>query len=81
MSFRIGKVKTDPGFFAHVTETTGLPAGRHLLIDDREDNCQAAEAAGMRALQFAATGADAGDRLDALLRGRGWLQGYTRGLS
>jgi FMN phosphatase YigB (HAD superfamily) len=81
LSFRIGKVKTDPGFFAHVTEKTGLPAGRHLLIDDREDNCQAAEAAGMSALQFAAPDADAGDRLDALLRSRGWLQGYTPGLS
>ena len=75
LSFRIGKIKTDPGFFPHVATVTGLPASDHLLIDDRHDNCQAAEAAGMRALQFRAGERGSAARIDDALRRSGWLAG------
>ncbi len=74
LSFRIGQVKTDPGFFAHVAAVTGLAPADHLLIDDRHDNCQAAETAGMRALLFTAgQSADAARTIDDTLRRLGWL--------
>ena len=74
LSFRIGQIKTDAGFFAHVATVTGLAPADHLLIDDRHDNCQAAEAAGMRALLFgAAREADAARSIDDALRRLGWL--------
>ena len=69
LSFRIGRIKTDPGFFAHVAAETGLPAADHLLVDDRQDNCQAAEAAGMQAFHFAPPV----DALDSWLRRHHWL--------
>ncbi len=75
LSFRIGKIKTDPGFFPHVATVTGLPVSDHLLIDDRHDNCQAAEAAGMRALQFRAGERGGSARIDDALRRSGWLAG------
>ena len=75
LSFRIGKIKTDPGFFPHVATVTGLPVSDHLLIDDRHDNCQAAEAAGMRALQFRAGERGGTARIDDALRRSGWLAG------
>ena len=75
LSFRIGKIKTDPGFFPHVATVTGLPVSDHLLIDDRRDNCQAAEAAGMRALQFRAGEPGGASRIDDALRRSGWLSG------
>lgn len=73
LSFRIGKIKTDPGFFPHVATVTGLPVSDHLLIDDRRDNCEAAEAAGMRALQFRAGEPGGAARIDDALRRTGWL--------
>jgi FMN phosphatase YigB (HAD superfamily) len=74
LSFRIGQVKTDAGFFAHAATVTGLPAADHLLIDDRQDNCSAAEAAGMRALLFeAGEKADAARSIDDALGRIGWL--------
>ena len=75
LSFRIGKIKTDPGFFPHVATVTGLPVSDHLLIDDRHDNCQAAEAAGMRALLFRAGERRGTARIDDALRRSGWLAG------
>ena len=74
LSFRIGRTKTDDGFFPHVATVTGLPAADHLLVDDRQDNCEAAEAAGMRAFRFDASDkAGALGRLDDTLRQSGWL--------
>jgi len=75
LSFRIGKIKTDPGFFPHVATVTGLPVSDHLLIDDRHDNCQAAEASGMRALQFRAGERRGTARIDDALCRSGWLAG------
>ena len=75
LSFRIGKVKTDPGFFSDVARVTGLQVGDHLLIDDRHDNCQAAEAAGMRALLFRAGERGSAASIDDALRRSGWLPG------
>ena len=69
LSYRVGLVKTDPGFFARAAATTGFQATAHLLIDDREDNCRAAEAAGMHAFHYAAPV----DGLDAYLRRDHWL--------
>jgi len=73
LSFRIGRIKTDDGFFAHVATVTGLAPADHLLIDDRHDNCQAAEAAGMRALQFRAGEGGGAASIDDALRRSGWL--------
>jgi len=74
LSFRIGHIKTDAGFFAHVATLTGFAPADHLLIDDRRDNCQAAEAAGMRALLFEAhEKADAARSIDGVLRRLGWI--------
>lgn len=52
LSFEMGLRKGDPGFFERIEEATQAPAGNHLLLDDRPENCLAAEAAGMRTVLF-----------------------------
>jgi FMN phosphatase YigB (HAD superfamily) len=52
LSYAVGKTKTDPAFFSTIAEFTKTPRRRHLLIDDREENCRTAESAGMRSFLF-----------------------------
>lgn len=52
LSFEMGLGKGDPGFFERIEEATQAPAGNHLLLDDKPENCRAAERAGMRAVLF-----------------------------
>ncbi|MDQ8153651.1 MAG: HAD-IA family hydrolase [Gemmatimonadota bacterium] len=49
VSFEMGAGKGEPGFFARVARETGAPLARHLLLDDKPENCAAARAEGMRA--------------------------------
>ena len=52
VSCLIGMRKPDPGVFQHVSNELGVPASACLVIDDREDNCQAAREEGMDAIRF-----------------------------
>ncbi len=52
LSHEIGKQKADPGFFDLIAENTTSERDHHLLIDDLEENCRAAESAGMHAVVF-----------------------------
>jgi putative hydrolase of the HAD superfamily len=48
----VGHRKPEPRIFEITSERVGLPLDRCLLVDDMEVNCEAAEAQGMRAVQF-----------------------------
>jgi len=52
LSYEHGFLKSSPDAFRHVLADSGVPAGRCTLIDDRRENCRAAESAGMRAVRF-----------------------------
>jgi len=52
LSFQMGAGKGDAGFFERIARETSAPMARHLLIDDKVEHCQAARAAGMRAVVF-----------------------------
>lgn len=49
-SHEIGLRKPDIAAFQHVLTDAGLNADETVMIDDRLDNCQAAEAVGMRSI-------------------------------
>lgn len=51
-SHAAGVRKPDPAFYAALLDVVGRPAGQCLFVDDRLDNCEAAEMAGMRAHRF-----------------------------
>lgn len=51
-SYVVGKTKTDVGFFDAVTAQTKAFSEHHVLLDDSVDNCRAAEASGMYAIDF-----------------------------
>lgn len=51
-SCNIGLVKPDPLIFKYAAETSGFKAHEVMLIDDRNENIQAAEAAGWSSFQF-----------------------------
>lgn len=51
-SHRLGTAKPDPTIYAHAAQGLGVPAHAILFLDDREDNIQAARAAGMQAIQY-----------------------------
>jgi FMN phosphatase YigB (HAD superfamily) len=65
LSFEMGLCKVDPGFFQQIVESTRAPARSHLLLDDRLENCLAAEGAGMQAVLFDPS--DAQRSLDAVM--------------
>lgn len=52
VSCREGVRKPHPAFFERLAQQTGQPASGCLLVDDRVDNCAAAEDAGLRAHRF-----------------------------
>ncbi|MFV8751715.1 HAD-IA family hydrolase [Nannocystaceae bacterium ST9] len=68
VSCETGVRKPDPQAFLGAAARLGVPASECLLIDDRLENCRAAEAIGMPALRFV----DA-DALRVELRDRGVL--------
>jgi putative hydrolase of the HAD superfamily len=51
----VGVRKPDPRIYEITLERLGVPAGECLFVDDFQVNCEAAEAAGMRAVQFVET--------------------------
>lgn len=52
VSCRTGLRKPDPAAFESAARTLGAAPGECLLIDDRPENCAAAQALGMAALRF-----------------------------
>jgi HAD superfamily hydrolase (TIGR01509 family) len=55
-SHQLGVRKPDPDFYRRLLEAVRLPPPTCLFVDDREVNCAAAEAAGMRAHVFSGAG-------------------------
>jgi FMN phosphatase YigB (HAD superfamily) len=53
LSFEQNSVKTDPGFFEKIVQQTGRPGREHLMIDDLDENINAAAAAGLHMLRCA----------------------------
>ncbi|HEX4156711.1 MAG TPA: HAD family phosphatase [Acidobacteriaceae bacterium] len=51
-SHRLKMVKPEAAIYQHVIRELGLPAEEILFIDDRKENVEAAEAAGMQAIQY-----------------------------
>lgn len=60
--------KPDPRIYEIVVEELGLPASACVFVDDREENCEGARAAGMHAVRFGDT-AVAIAEIEAALRG------------
>ena len=67
-SWRLGARKPDPAFFEQMLTAADVDPGRCLFVDDRQDNCEAAEARGIPSHRFV----DALD-LRARLRAEGLL--------
>jgi putative hydrolase of the HAD superfamily len=51
-SHRLGIAKPDAEIYRHAVQGLGVPAGEILFVDDREENIEAARAAGMVAVQY-----------------------------
>lgn len=51
-SHRLRTAKPDPIIYQHAAEGLGVPPSEVLFIDDREDNIEAARAAGMQAIRY-----------------------------
>ncbi|MFJ9900749.1 HAD family hydrolase [Streptomyces sp. NPDC091280] len=67
-SARLGRCKPDPAAYEHALTATGIPdPGRVLFVDDREDNCLAAAALGLRTLHYVGQPADLERQLLPLL--------------
>ncbi len=67
-SWRLGVRKPDPAFFERMVTAADVDPARCLFVDDRQDNCEAAEARGIPSHRFV----DAAD-LRARLRADGLL--------
>ena len=52
LSYEMKSVKTDASFYRRVTDHTRRPAREHVLLDDLDDNLDAAAAAGFRTLRI-----------------------------
>ncbi|MER5822130.1 HAD family phosphatase [Streptomyces mirabilis] len=63
-SARLGLCKPHPAAYEHALAATGIAdPGRVLFIDDREDNCQAAAALGLRTLHYTGEPVDLEEQL------------------
>jgi putative hydrolase of the HAD superfamily len=51
-SHRLRMAKPEAEIYQHAIESLGVPAERVLFIDDREENVEAARAAGLQAIQY-----------------------------
>lgn len=52
VSWEVGCLKPDPAIYRLTLERLGVAAGEALFVDDRAENVAAAEAVGLRGLQF-----------------------------
>jgi HAD superfamily hydrolase (TIGR01549 family) len=52
LSHEVGFTKPDPRIYQVVLDRSGLPAGKHLFVDDLERNIQAARKIGMKGIHF-----------------------------
>jgi putative hydrolase of the HAD superfamily len=52
-SHRLRLIKPDAAIYRHAIEGLQVPAAQTLFVDDREENVDAARAAGLHALQYA----------------------------
>ena len=48
----VHEMKPLPGIYKSAIDISGYPAGSALFIDDKQENCEAAEALGMQAIWF-----------------------------
>jgi FMN phosphatase YigB (HAD superfamily) len=48
----VHEMKPQPGIYRSAIDISGYPADRALLIDDKQENCEAAETQGMNAIHF-----------------------------
>ena len=48
----VHEMKPQPGIYRSAVDISGYPAEETLLIDDKEENCEAAVALGMQAIHF-----------------------------
>jgi putative hydrolase of the HAD superfamily len=51
-SHRLRMVKPEAAIYRHAIAGLGVPAENVLFIDDREENVEAARAAGLQAIQY-----------------------------
>ncbi|WBU64381.1 HAD family hydrolase [Paracoccus aerodenitrificans] len=68
VSGMVGMVKPDPAIYEYFCKQAGLAAADCLFIDDKPENCAAAEAVGMQAEIFTSP-----EKLEAALTARGLL--------
>jgi putative hydrolase of the HAD superfamily len=62
----VGMRKPEPGIYELTLERLGLPAQACVMLDDLEDNCEAARALGMAAVRFDSTEQAIRDLADVL---------------
>ena len=55
LSYRLGVMKPDQRFYAHILERLALPASSCVFVDDKEENVEAARRAGMRGIVYNGT--------------------------
>ena len=48
----VHEMKPNPGIYKSAIDISGFPANSALFIDDKQENCEAAEALGMETIQF-----------------------------
>ena len=53
LSYEHGFMKSSPEAFQHVLDDTGIAAQEFILIDDKPENCRAAESVGIKSIRFA----------------------------
>ena len=52
LSYEHGFMKSSPEAFQHVLNDSGLAAHEFILIDDKPENCRAAESVGIKSIRF-----------------------------
>jgi len=71
LSFRMHALKTDPDFFEQIARKTRRPCEEHLLIDDLDDNLEAARASGVKTIKV--TGSVRCEDIEKLLLDSFWI--------
>ena len=52
LSYEHGYMKSSPEAFQHVLNDSGIAAHEFILIDDKPENCSAAESVGIKSIRF-----------------------------
>ena len=52
LSYEHGFMKSSPEAFQHVLNDSGIAAHEFILIDDKPENCSAAESVGIKSIRF-----------------------------